>query len=86
MRPTRRPLLRDPAIMLEMACHSAMGIVLGLSVAIALSCVESFGIAPLIAHSLDPEMMFAVFLTTFTLAFAVGMTLTGFVFTMMEER
>jgi hypothetical protein len=31
-------------------------------------------------------MTFTIFVGTFTLAFAVGATLTGFVFTMMEER
>jgi hypothetical protein len=85
-RPNRRSTLRHPAILLELACHSLMGIALGLGFALALTLIDAFGVATLIAHSFEPRMTFAIFVGTFTLAFGVGATLTGFVFTMMEER
>lgn len=85
-RPNRRSALRHPAILLELACHSLMGVALGLGFALVLTLIDAFGIATLIAHSFEPRMTFAVFVGTFTLAFGVGATLTGFVFTMMEER
>ena len=86
MPPKRRSAVLKPAILIELACHTFMGTALGLGFAFALTQVDAFGISTLIAHSLDPHMTFVVFVGTFTLAFAVGATLTGFVFSMMEER
>jgi hypothetical protein len=86
MRPRKRSALLNPAIMLEMACHAAMGVALGLGFALGLTFTNAFGVATLIAHSLEPGMTLTIFVGTFTLAFAVGATLTGFVFTIMEER
>jgi hypothetical protein len=40
----------------------------------------------LIDHSVDPKTTMIVFVGSFTLAFGVGATLTGFVFMMMEDR
>lgn len=86
MPPRKRSALLKPAILIELACHTVMGTAMGLGFAFVLTLVDAFGIATLIAHSLEPQMTFAIFVGTFTLAFAVGATLTGFVFTMMEER
>ncbi len=86
MPPKRRSAVLKPAILIEIACHTFMGTALGLGFAFALTQVDAFGISTLIAHSPDPHMTFVVFVGTFTLAFAVGATLTGFVFSMMEER
>jgi hypothetical protein len=86
MRPRKRSALLNPSIMLEMACHAAMGVALGLGFALALTFSDAFGIATLIAHSPEPRMTLTVFVGMFTLAFAIGATLTGFVFTMMEDR
>jgi hypothetical protein len=72
--------------MLEMACHTAMGIALGLGFSLALALIDSSTIAMLIAHSADPKTKTIIIFSYFTLAFAVGATLTGFVFTMMEKR
>jgi hypothetical protein len=72
--------------MLEMACHTAMGVALGLGFAFALMFIDAFGIATMIAHSYEPKAALAVFVGTFTIAFALGTTLTGLVFTIMEER
>jgi hypothetical protein len=86
MPPRKRPAWLKPTILIELACHAVMGTAMGLGFALALTLVDAFGIATLIAHSLEPQATFAIFIGTFTLAFAVGATLTGFVFTMMEER
>jgi hypothetical protein len=86
MPPKKRSALIKPAILIELACHTFMGTALGLGFAFALTQVDAFGISRLIAHSLDPHMTFIIFVGTLTLSFAVGSTLTGFVFTMMEER
>ncbi|WP_257168628.1 hypothetical protein [Bradyrhizobium sp. SRS-191] len=86
MPPKKRSAVVTSAILVELACHTIMGTALGLGLAFALTQVDAFGISALIAHSLDPHMTFTVFVSTFTLAFAVGATLTGFVFTMMQER
>ncbi|UFZ04263.1 hypothetical protein LQG66_34595 [Bradyrhizobium ontarionense] len=86
MPPKKRPVAIKPAILIELACHTFMGTALGLGFAFTLTQADAFGISTLIAHSLDPGMTFTIFVGTFTLAFAVGATLTGLVFTMMEER
>jgi hypothetical protein len=86
MPPRKRSALLKPAILIELASHTVMGTAMGLGLAFVLTFADAFGIATLIAHSLEPQMTFTIFVGTFTLAFAVGATLTGFVFTMMEER
>lgn len=86
MRPRKRLAGLNPTIMLEMACHTAMGVALGLGFAFALTFIDAFGVATFLAHSYEPKVTLAVFVGTFTLAFAVGTTLTGLVFTIMEER
>jgi hypothetical protein len=74
------------AIALEMACHAVMGMALGLGLSFALALVDSSAIAKLIAHSSEPKTTMLTIVSYFTLAIAVGATLTGFVFTMMEKR
>ncbi|BAM88359.1 hypothetical protein S58_23530 [Bradyrhizobium oligotrophicum S58] len=86
MPPKKRSALIKPAILIELACHTCMGTALGLGFALALTQLDAFGISRLIAHSPDPHITFMIFVGTLTLSFAVGSTLTGFVFTMMEER
>jgi hypothetical protein len=85
MRNKKRPTV-SAAIALEMACHTAMGVALGLGLSIALALIHSSTIAVLIAHSSEPRTTLLTIVSFFTLAIAVGATLTGFVFTMMEER
>ncbi|MGA7806608.1 hypothetical protein [Bradyrhizobium sp.] len=72
--------------MIEMACHAAMGVALGLGFSFALAQIDSSAIASLIAHSANPTTTTIIIVSYFTLAFAVGASLTGFVFTMMQER
>ncbi|MGJ4888048.1 hypothetical protein [Bradyrhizobium sp. HKCCYLR20261] len=86
MPPKRRSAVAKPAILIELACHTFMGAALGLGFAFALTQLDAFGISTLIEHSLDPHITFMIFVGVLTLSFTVGATLTGFVFTMMEER
>ncbi|MGJ5095924.1 hypothetical protein ACQR18_27855 [Bradyrhizobium oligotrophicum] len=86
MPPKRRSAVVNPAILIELACHTLMGIAMGLGFAFGLTQLDAFGISTLIAHSVDPHVTFVIFVGVLTLSFAVGATMTGFVFTMMEER
>jgi hypothetical protein len=86
MPPKKRTAAVRRVIALELVYHAIMGTVLGLAAGLLLASVDNFGIAPLIAHSNDPQTMLAVFLGSLTLALSVGATLTGFFFSMMEER
>jgi hypothetical protein len=78
--------IRSAAMILEMACHTLMGIALGLGFSFAVACVDTSSLAVLIAHSSEPKVTTIILVSFFTLAFGVGATLTGFVFTMMEKR
>jgi hypothetical protein len=84
-KPHKKHSVRSTSIVLEMACHSAMGIALGLGFSFALTLVDR-SLPALIAHSSEPTTTAIVLVSFFTLAFGVGATLTGFVFTMMEKR
>lgn len=86
MLPRKRRTLLASVILPELACHALMGTALGLSVGLLLTFVDDFGIARLIAHSSAPHRTFAILIGMVTLPFSVGATLTGFVFSMMEER
>ncbi|MGJ5178318.1 hypothetical protein ACQR16_09490 [Bradyrhizobium oligotrophicum] len=86
MPPKKRSAVIKSGLLVELACHTFMGIALGLGFAFALTQVDAFGISRLIAHSLDPHVTYMIFVGALTLSFAVGATLTGFVFSMMEER
>ena len=85
MRDTK-PRARRIAFALGMACHTLMGIALGLGFSFALACIDKSSLAILIAHSSEPKATAITIVSFFTLAFGVGATLTGFVFTMMEEH
>jgi hypothetical protein len=82
----RKPRIRRAAFVLEMACHTLMGLALGLGFSFALACIDTSSLAVLIAHSSEPKATTITLVGFFTLAFGVGATLTGFVFTMMDER
>ena len=74
------------SIMIEMACHTVMGITLGLGFSFALALIDRSTRAVQIAHCSEPKTTTIILVSFFTLAFGVGATLTGFVLTMMEER
>jgi hypothetical protein len=85
MRGRKRPALIDVSILLELAGHAAMGAALGLGFSLALMFFDAFGLKSLIAGSVDPGSTARVLVGTFTLVFAVGASLTGFVLTMVER-
>jgi hypothetical protein len=74
------------SIIIEMACHTAMGIALGLGFSFALALIDRSTLAVLIAHSSEPATTTIILVSFFTLAFGVGATLTGFVFTMIDKH
>jgi hypothetical protein len=76
----------QPSVLLGLAGHTTMGIALGLAFAFVLTVIDAFGVMALIDHSADPKTTMIVLVGSFTLAFGVGATLTGFVFMMMEHR
>jgi hypothetical protein len=86
MRANKPPARRNPRIIRELAGHAAMGAALGLAFSFAMLLNDAFGLRTLISHGADARTITVIFVGTFTVALAVGATLTGFVFTMMEER
>jgi hypothetical protein len=82
---SKKPLTRSASIRFEMVCHAFTGVALGLGFSFALALLNSH-LASLIAHSGDPKTATIIIVSFFTLAFGVGATLTGYVFTMMQER
>jgi hypothetical protein len=73
-------------IIRELAGHAAIGAALGLAFSFAMILNDAFGLGTLISHGADARTTTVIFVGTFTLALVVGATLTGFLFTMMEER
>jgi hypothetical protein len=73
-------------VLLGLACHTAMGVAMGLAFAFVLTLIDRMSVMALINHSADPRTTMLVFVGSFTLAFGVGTTLTGLVFMMMEEH
>jgi len=86
MRAEKPPAPRNSAILLELACHAAMGIALGLIFSFIMLLNDAFGITTLISHGANAQSTTMIFVGTFTLPIGVGATLTGFLFTMLEER
>ena len=86
MRANKPPALRNSVMIREFAGHAAIGVVLGLVFSFAMILNDAFGLYTLISHGADARTITVIFVGAQTLAFAVGATLTGFVFTMMEER
>jgi len=86
MRERKPPALRNSVILLELACHAAMGIALGLAFSFAMILNDAFGITTLISHGADARTTTTIFIGSLTLPIGVGAVLTGFVFTMLEKR
>ncbi len=85
MRSRKHPTGLRASVALELAGHTAMGVALGLGFSLALVFFNTFKVGTLIAHSVDPGHATIIFAGTFTLAFAVGTTLTGFVLIMIDR-
>ena len=84
MRAKKPPAPRNSVILLELACHAAMGVALGLAFSLAMILNEAFGMTTLISHGADAQTMM-IFVGSFTLPIGVGAALTGFLFTMLED-
>jgi hypothetical protein len=69
--------------LLKLISHAAMGVAMGLALALMLIAMDPSGIATLIAHGGSGGP--AVFAGTLMLTFGIGATLTGVVFIMTED-
>jgi hypothetical protein len=83
VRTRKSPGLVSRSGLLKLVGHAAMGVAMGLALALILILVDPSGIATLVAHggSQGP----AVFAVTLVLTFGIGATLTGVVFIMTED-
>lgn len=82
---TRKPSgLLTPSGILGLVGHAAMGIAMGLGFALILIVMDPSGIATLIDHSGSQGL--TVFVGSLVLTFAIGATLTGAVFIMMDDN
>ncbi|MGC2808740.1 MAG: hypothetical protein WA303_00020 [Bradyrhizobium sp.] len=81
--------IKTPAVwltsVLKLASHAAMGIAMGLVFTLVLSIADPAGIITLIKHGATPGPTWAMFVGTVLLTFAIGATLTGFIFIMTED-
>jgi hypothetical protein len=75
--------LLSPSGLLKLVSHAAMGVAMGLALALVLIVADPSGIANLIA--LGGGQGSAVFAGTLVLMFGIGATLTGVVFIMTED-
>jgi hypothetical protein len=69
--------------LMKLISHAAMGVAMGLALALMLIAMDPSGIATLIAHGGSGGA--AVFAGTLMLTFGIGATLTGVVFIMAED-
>ena len=69
----------------QLVGHLTMGAALGASLAISLLLCNAQNALQMIVNSTSPKLMLVVFVSTFSLIFAVGATLTGLIF-VLEER
>lgn len=70
----------------RLAAHSAMGATLGLFLAVALMLSNERHIFDMLANGQDPGLSTAVFLATFVLIPAVGASLSGLIFILLDDR
>ena len=76
---------RKPPLLLPLAGHLAMGGLLGTLLAASLIATRANGIFDMIVNSAAPRLTTTIFIGTFAALFAVGTTLTGWIFIAMEE-
>jgi hypothetical protein len=79
---TKKPSeLVTPSGLLKLIGHAAMGVAMGLALALLLVLVDPSGIATLVG-----SQGITVFVGTLTLTFGIGATLTGAIFIMTEDN
>jgi hypothetical protein len=82
---TKKPSgLVTPAGLLKLVGHAAMGVAMGLALALILILMDPSGIASAVDHG--GSQGFTVFVGTLVLSFAIGATLTGVVFMMTDDN
>ena len=82
---TKKPAgLVSPSGLLKLAGHTAMGVAMGLGLALLMIVIDPSGIAALVGHGGSQAII--VFVGTLVLTFGIGATLTGAVFIMTEDH
>jgi hypothetical protein len=84
--PKKRSALIKPSLLLEVTCHTAMGIAVGLAFAFLATHIAALGIATLINYSRTPDAVMIMFVGTCAITFGIGATLTGLAITLTEDR
>ena len=85
MRPKKRSALIKLSLLLEVACHTVMGIAVGLAFAFLATHITALGIATLINYSPTPDVVMIMFVGTCAITFGIGATLTGLAITLTED-
>ena len=85
MRPKKRSALIKLSLLLEVACHTVMGIAVGLAFAFLATHITALGIATLINYSPTPDVVMIMFVGTCAMTFGIGATLTGLAVTLTED-
>src|SRR6201996_6766388 len=86
VRPKKRSALIKLSLLLEVACHTVMGIAVGLAFAFLATHITALGIATLINYSRTPDVVMIKFVGTCAITFGIGATLTGLAITLTEDR
>jgi hypothetical protein len=81
----KRNGLSHATLALELASHAAMGVALGLGFCFALVLIEPASVASLISHTDQPKTTAVMLLSFFALLFGAGATMTGIIFTTMDD-
>src|ERR1700758_1649766 len=86
VRPKKPSALIKLSLLLEVACHTVMGIAVGLAFAFLATHITALGIATLINYSPTPDAVMIMFVGTCAITFGIGATLTGLAITLTEDR
>ena len=82
---TKKPSgLLTPSGLLRLVGHAAMGVAMGLSLALILIVIDPSGIAILADHAGSQGI--TMFVSSLVVTFGIGATLTGAVFIMTEDN
>jgi hypothetical protein len=81
---TKKPSgLASPSGLLRLLSHAAMGVAMGLALALLLIVISPAAIATLADHG--GTQAITAFIGTLALTFGIGATVTGLVFVIMED-
>ena len=74
---------KRPSGLLRLVGHAAMGVAMGLSLALILVVIDPSGVATLVDHAGSQGI--TMFVSSLVVTFGIGATLTGAVFIMTED-